>query len=98
MQYVLSCVKALNRYSILDLKLCYNSIPAMLPPPYPQQGMFPEMDHFHDGDIYYNCQNSKFFCFVMLIRAIVIIVIKAQRGLQKLNNKRKTKQILVVEK
>ena len=28
--------------------------------------------HFHDDDIYYNYQNPTVFCFLMLIRAIVI--------------------------
>ena len=49
--------------------------------------------HFHDGVIYYNYQNPSVFCFLMLIRAVVI---KAPWGLQNLNKKGKTKGIMVV--
>ena len=41
----------------------------------------------------YNYHNPSFFLFVMLIRAIVI---ETPLGLQKLNNKEKSKGILVV--
>ena len=44
--------------------------------------------HFTMASFYYNYQNPSGFCFIMLIRAIVLC---SPLGLQNLNLKRKTK-------